>query len=135
MERLYGLDQPLWSQYIDYISHLFKGHWGQSYTHLEQPVFDILMEAFSLSIQMGFIALFLAFLVGIPLGLLAASKHKSIWDFLIMFSTISGFSLPCFLTAPVLILILSFHLKFFLKPFSPMPPHIFYPVLFYLLAH
>ena len=108
IEKKYGLDQPLMTQYWNYIKGLLRGHLGYSYKYEGREVRAIIGEAFPVSLKLGFYALLLSFLIGIPLGLIAASNHGTKTDSMVMMAAISGISLPSFLTAPILIYILSF---------------------------
>ncbi|MGE3973171.1 MAG: ABC transporter permease [Bdellovibrionales bacterium] len=107
IDAKYGLDKPLLIQYETYIVNLFKGDFGQSYKFIGRTVSDIIADAYPISFQLGIYALILSFLVGVPLGVLAASKHNTWIDNLTMIVAMSGVAVPSFLTAPILILVFS----------------------------
>ncbi|MCB0362672.1 MAG: ABC transporter permease, partial [Bdellovibrionales bacterium] len=75
IEAKYKLNSPLYVQYFDYISDLLRGDLGESYKYLGRPISSILSESLPNSLQLGFYALIISFLVGIPLGVFAASRH------------------------------------------------------------
>jgi oligopeptide transport system permease protein len=108
IEKKYGLDQPLWQQYWRHLTGVATGHLGYSYKYEGREVSSIIKDAFPVSFKLGFYALVLSFLIGVPLGLLAAAHHGTRVDSAAMVVAISGISLPSFLMAPILIYIFSF---------------------------
>lgn len=108
IEKRYGLDKPLVEQYYIYLRQVVSGDFGYSYKYEGRPVREIIRTALPVSLTLGFYALLLAFAIGIPLGILAASAHGKLTDSVAMFVAISGISLPSFLVAPILIYIFSF---------------------------
>ncbi|MCB0378512.1 MAG: ABC transporter permease [Bdellovibrionales bacterium] len=108
IEKKYGLDQPLWKQYFNYMGGLLRGHLGYSYKYEGREVSAIIRDSFPVSFKLGFYALVLSFFIGIPLGLFAASRYGTRLDSGAMILAISGISLPSFLVAPILIYIFSF---------------------------
>ncbi|HNB24871.1 MAG TPA: hypothetical protein PKZ32_20790, partial [Candidatus Melainabacteria bacterium] len=81
----YQLDKPVAQQYFIYLSRLAKGDLGISYKYVNRTVQDILAEAVPVSFQLGFSALLLAVMIGIPLGTLAAVNRGSWLDVTAMF--------------------------------------------------
>ncbi len=108
IEKKYGLDQPVIKQYWNHISGVATGHLGYSYKYEGREVSSIIKDAFPVSFKLGFYALVLSFLIGVPLGLIAAANHGTRIDSTAMVVAISGISLPSFLMAPILIYIFSF---------------------------
>lgn len=108
IEKKYGLDKPLLRQYWDHMSGVATGHLGYSYKYEGREVSSIIKDAFPVSFKLGFYALILSFLIGVPLGLIAAANHGTKLDSGAMVVAISGISLPSFLMAPILIYIFSF---------------------------
>jgi oligopeptide transport system permease protein len=107
IDAKYGLDKPLLIQYENYMLGLLKGDFGQSYKFIGRTVSDIISDAYPVSFQLGIFALILSFIVGIPLGVIAAAKHNTWIDSAAMITAMSGVAVPSFLTAPILILIFS----------------------------
>jgi oligopeptide transport system permease protein len=107
IDAKYGLDKPFLVQYETYIFNLLKGDFGESYKFIGRSVSDIMSDAYPVSFQLGIYALIVSFLVGIPLGVIAASKHNTWVDSITMIAAMSGVAVPSFLTAPILILIFS----------------------------
>ena len=77
----YGYDQPVLVQFKNYMVNLLQGDMGESMvTKAGEPVTNVIASYFPVSCKLGLIALALAVFLGIPLGLLAAVKHNSIFD-------------------------------------------------------
>ncbi|MDE0151661.1 MAG: ABC transporter permease [Bdellovibrionales bacterium] len=125
----YSLDAPLYQQYWMYIKKLVQGDMGASFKYLEQDVSDILGDTMPVSVQLGLYALILSYLLGIPLGLLSAVKHNTLWDRLAMITAISGIALPSFLVAPLAILFFGFYLGWFEVALWEGPAYYVLPVL------
>lgn len=107
----YHLDKPVWEQYLRYLGDLARADLGPSYRYLgTRGVNEIISESLPVSAQLGFFAIALAVVVGVPLGALAAYRKNSLFDFASMFVAISGISLPNYLLASLLILVFSMHL-------------------------
>ena len=135
IEAHYGLDQPISTQYFNYIGGLLKGDLGESYKYIGRPVSMIIGETLPVSFQLGFYSLLLAFAVGVPIGVFAASKHNTWADNAVMILAISGVALPSFIVGPVLVMIFCFGVPFAsLKGFLPpalweAPDHYLLPVV------
>ena len=127
IEAKYNLNAPLIQQYGDYIFGLFKGDLGESYKYLGRNVSEIILETLPVSFQLGLYALIISFVVGIPLGLFAASRHNTLWDNSAMFMAVSGVSLPSFLIAPILIIIFCFWLDWLPAAFWDGPEYYILP--------
>lgn len=126
IEAKYHLNDPLPIQYKNYLFDLVKGDLGQSYKFIGRDITDIIMESLPISIQLGLYALLLSFLIGIPLGLIAASRHNTWWDNIAMMGAMSGVALPSFLVGPILILI-------FCYGFNILPPALWEGPIYYIL--
>ncbi|MBL7689439.1 MAG: ABC transporter permease [Bdellovibrionaceae bacterium] len=120
IEARYGLNDPMHVQYLRYIGGLVRGDWGESYKYVGRSVSDIIAETLPVSMQLGFLSLLMALAVGVPLGVLAASRQNSWVDTTAMLVAISGVALPSFVVGPVLVMIFSFGIPFsFLHGFLP----------------
>jgi oligopeptide transport system permease protein len=113
IERKYKLDAPIMEQYLNYLGNLAQGDLGQSYKYLGRNITEIIGESLPASVQLGVYSLLLAYMIGIPFGVLAARYHNRWPDHLMMALAISGVSLPSFLVAPILILLFCFGLGWF----------------------
>lgn len=113
IEEKYNLRDPLWSQYLSYLGGVVTGDLGESYKYIGRPISEIIKDSLPNSIQLGVYALLISYMLGIPLGLIAASRHGSWLDSALMILAICGVSLPSFLIAPIFVLIFAFSLGWF----------------------
>ena len=102
LEARYGLDKPLVVQYGLWISNiLFRGDFGNSFRY-QRPVVDILQERLPRTIIISLVSIVFTWIIAIPLGIIAALKKNSVWDYLLTFLSFIGLSLPAFLLAILL---------------------------------
>lgn len=102
------LDRPVVAQYADFIKGMVTGDWGRSIFD-KRPVTEHLKDRFGATLLLAFAAMFVAVVIAIPIGILAAIKRYSFWDSAAMFVALVGISVPNFWLGPVLILIFSVH--------------------------
>lgn len=136
----YHLDDPLWKQYVNYIGEIvvpkistekpkisvlnstlidakigdvyFRWmNFGPSFTSKSRSVNDIFRDQFPVSMQLGIMAVFMAVIIGIPLGILAALKQNTFWDYASMGVAIFGVSVPAIVLGPILVMIFGVILK------------------------
>ncbi|MBI2863822.1 MAG: ABC transporter permease [Chloroflexi bacterium] len=107
-----GLDRPFIVQYGDFVWNALQGEFGESYKYRGQAVNELIAEKVWVSSQLGFVALVIAVVLGIPLGLLAAFKHGTWADTAVVGATLIFISVPSFIVAPILLwtLVSSLHL-------------------------
>jgi len=111
MEAKYGLDKPLFSQYLTYMGDLLHGNMGMSIKKRGFTVNDIIRNKFPVSARLGGLAVLVSVFLGVPLGAVAAyNKGKTLDNILIVFST-AGIAIPSFLSSTLLMYILSVKLK------------------------
>jgi oligopeptide transport system permease protein len=111
LERKFHLDQPWYGQYFYYVKGVFTLDLGPSLVYRSQTVNDIIKANFPTSIQLGLMAMLFAIVVGVPLGILAALKQNSIFDYTAMGLANLGFAVPSFLVATLLIYFFALRLK------------------------
>jgi ABC-type dipeptide/oligopeptide/nickel transport system permease component len=106
LEKYYGLDQPVWKQYMDWIGGIVtRFDFGPIYSSRSRRVNDIFADHLPVSAQLGILSLLIAVVLGMPLGILAALKQNSFWDYVGMAVAIFGVSVPNIVLGPLLILI------------------------------
>ena len=132
IEAHYGLDRPVMVQYFRYLGGVVRGDFGESYKYIGRPVSSIIRETLPVSFQLGFYSILLAFLIGVPLGVIAASRHNSWKDNWLMILAISGVALPSFVVGPVLVMIFCFGQPF---PFMQgwLPPALWESPIYFIL--
>lgn len=106
-----GLNRPVLIQYGDFISKSLKGDFGESYSYSHLSVNQLIWKKIWVSVQLGTAAIILSIGFGIPLGLLTALKHGTLVDTIIMGSALFLYSMPVFIAAPFLILLLALNLQ------------------------
>jgi ABC-type dipeptide/oligopeptide/nickel transport system permease component len=99
LNRQYHLDKPWYVQYAYYVKGVFTWNLGPSMLQRNQTVNDIVSEAFPVSAELGGLAMLFAIVIGIPLGILAALRQNTIFDYLAMAFSNLGFAIPAFLTS------------------------------------
>ena len=102
--RQFGLDRPVWEQYWRFVTGALSGDLGNSYI-FGQPALKLIFERLPATLELAFMALFMAVLIGIPLGLYAGLKPNSPVSKTIMAGSILGFSLPTFWVGIMLIMV------------------------------
>lgn len=109
VEQQWGLDKPFLVRYADFVINVCKGDLGTSYA-TNQDVFDSIMVRMPATFTLAGFSMLLALLVSVPLGILAALKHNSIWDSLATALATIGVSLPKFWFGLVLMIFFSLKL-------------------------
>jgi ABC-type dipeptide/oligopeptide/nickel transport system permease component len=112
LTKYYGLDQPVWKQYVKYISDVvLRFDFGPTYRSRGRSVNDIFADHLPVSAQLGLVALLLALCIGVSLGIVSALKQNTIWDYMAMGLAIFGISVPSIVLGPLLILVFAIALK------------------------
>ena len=105
--KAYHLDESLPKQFARYMSGLLRGDLGPSYRYRDYTVSELIRSGFPLSLQLGAMAITLALLVGVSAGIVAALRQDSLLDRVVMSFAMTGISIPVFVVAPVLVLLLA----------------------------
>lgn len=111
LEAHYGLDQPLWKQYANYLGNLARGDLGPSFKYTNRSVNEIIGEKLPVSLELGAWALLVALGLGLPLGVLAAVKRNSIVDYVCSAVGMIGICVPTFVLGPLLALSFGIYLQ------------------------
>ena len=111
-EKHYGLDQPVWVQYLRTMGGYLQGRMGPSMYYRDRAeVSELIWPAFQTSLLLGSIAALIAFGLGVPLGMVAASRQNRWPDHLASTLSVLGICVPNFLLGPLLVLLFTFTLK------------------------
>jgi len=114
----YGLDQPVWIRYVDWLSDALRGDFGVVITS-NRPVSGVIVQRLPNTIALGLFGWAIALLIAIPTGIYAAVNKDQLGDDLSRFVALSGISLPNFWLGLMLILITAVWLDLF----SVLPPN------------
>ena len=111
LDHLYGLDRPLAVQYLHYLEGLAHGDFGDSYQLRDQSVASLIAQGLPVSASVGFAALVLAILGGVPLGIWAALRRAGAIDHAVTALATLAIALPAFVTGPLLALLFGLALR------------------------
>jgi oligopeptide transport system permease protein len=106
----YGMDKPIFMQFLDYLKGLLTFDLGPSLIYKDQTVSEIIGSGFPVSIVIGLSALLFAASIGVPLGLIAALKQNTGPDYSIMAIAMAGICIPSLVTGPILSLVFGVYL-------------------------
>ena len=107
-----GLNKPLYTQYVIFMSKAFRGDLGISYT-TNRNVSKTILEKLPATAVLGFTAIFISFVIGVLAGVISALKQNSFLDFLSMSVALFGISVPQFVLALLAVFIFSATLGWF----------------------
>ena len=113
MHEYYGLDKPMFEQYITYMGNLLRGDLGTSLRTQNRSINEVLIKAFPYSIDLGLRALIFAVVAGLFLGILAALHQNQFWDHFGMTLAVIGVSIPSFIIGTLLQYFLAVRWKIF----------------------
>lgn len=105
LNRAYGLDLPLWQQYVRYLGNVLHGDFGPSFVYRDYSVDELISQALPYSMILGSWALLFALTIGISIGAYAALRQNSWADHLVMAVATFGVTVPNFVMGPVLSLV------------------------------
>jgi peptide/nickel transport system permease protein len=114
LKRFFGLDQPWWRQYAIWIGGLATGDLGTSW-RTGKPVFSLILERLPVTVELTALAVAFALLLGIPAGIVSATRRDQAIDTATRVGTLLGLSIPVFWQGTMLILFFSIYLRW-------MPP-------------
>src|SRR5919106_188506 len=114
LKRFFGLDQPWWRQYASWVGGLVRGDLGTSW-RTGKPVMALILERLPVTFQLTTLAVGFALALGIPAGILSATRRDQAIDNVTRIGTLLGLSVPVFWQGTMLILFFSIYLRW-------MPP-------------
>jgi len=126
--KLYGLDKPMYEQYGLYFLGIAQGDLGFSLSD-ERDAVEVVVEAIPKTLQLGLSALFVAVLLGVPLGIIAALHRNKPIDRIVMSLAVFGYSIPNFFLGILLILLFSLSLRVLPSSGSDTWWHMIMPVI------
>ena len=106
LRREMGLDQPVWKQFVDYVSNILHGDFGISLVS-KTPILDEFLKLFPATLELTICAMLFAIILGVPAGVIAAWRRGGVYDQSLMGLALTGYSMPIFWWGLILILIMS----------------------------
>ncbi len=106
LKKQYGFDKPLHVRYWMWLKNLAHFDFGESFTY-EEPVLDVIVSKFPVSMQFGIVSFILSYLICIPLGVFKAVKHGTSFDLVSSFALFVMYSIPPFMLGILLIVFFS----------------------------
>ena len=116
LKKLYGLDKPLYEQYWTWLKRLVKFDFGRSFAPDGRPVWEKIKERLPITITINILSMLLIFIIAIPLGVIAAVKHGTLFDKVTTVIVFIGYATPGFWLA--LLLMMLFGIKLGWLPLS-----------------
>ncbi|HLZ68808.1 MAG TPA: ABC transporter permease [Dehalococcoidia bacterium] len=112
LAKQFGLDKPVWQQYVTFLGKAVRLDFGKSYVFKTRSVTEILKKQTKVSVELGLVALAIAVIGGLGLGIMAAMNQNGPADYICTFLAMLGIALPNFVLGVFLILlfVLVFHL-------------------------
>ncbi|MBS0517817.1 MAG: ABC transporter permease [Proteobacteria bacterium] len=126
--KAWGLDQPIWQQYLAYIGHALTGDFGKSMRD-GRPAIDLVMERVPATLAITLPALALKLGIGIPAGIYAALHRNTFADRMTMALSVAGFTMPSFVLALLLVLIFSVTLGWLPASGNDSPVNAILPII------
>ena len=108
--QLRGFDQPWHIQYVNFVKNALQGDFGESYRYSE-PAFDVVMRRFPATVQLALIALAVSVILGVPIGVLSATRPNTGLDYIATLAALIGQSVPSFFLGIMLMLIFGVWLR------------------------
>ena len=111
MAKQYGLDKPVWQQFVIFLAKAVQGDFGHSYVYKNRAVYEIISQAFPVSLHLGGMALAVALVGGLTLGISAAVHQNGPVDYLCSLTAMLAVALPNFVVAVFFILLFALFLQ------------------------
>lgn len=121
-----GLNEPFHVQYVHYLTDMLRGDFGESYQY-QRPALSLVTERLFATITLSVLAMIIAIIISIPLGIIAALKRNTIIDFLISGVSIVGKAMPNFWIGIMLILFFAVVIQIFPVSGADTPAHFILP--------
>jgi peptide/nickel transport system permease protein len=106
LEEYFGLDKPVIEQYFSWIGNAVQGNLGFSVRH-GRPVTELILERFPVTVELAILSVFIALIIGLPIGVLSAIRHNSFLDLFGRIFSMLGLAVPNFLLGTLIIYVLS----------------------------
>jgi ABC-type dipeptide/oligopeptide/nickel transport system permease component len=128
IRQQFGLDRPLWVQYVSFVTHLVRGDFGQSF-YYRTDVFELYLSRLPASLLLASAAMAFSLIVGIPTGIIAAVRVNQWWDSAGKLFALLGLSMPSFWVGLIMILFFSVYLGWLPSSGSGTVLHLVMPAI------
>jgi peptide/nickel transport system permease protein len=98
LSRMYGLDQPLYVQYLKWMKSVFQLNFGWS-LQWQKPVIELIMERLPMTLLISFSSLLVVWILAVPIAIASATNQYSLFDYVFTFLGFVGLAMPAFLLA------------------------------------
>ncbi len=123
-----GFDRPVLVQYLDFLQGAVHGDFGVSLRQ-KQPTFNLVMDRMPATLELAATAMLIAVILGLPIGIFAATKRKTAWDGLVMLFALIGQSMPVFWLGLLLVMVFGVNLRWLPIAGTGTPAHLILPAL------
>jgi peptide/nickel transport system permease protein len=127
-EKRLGLDRPIWVQFIDFTTDIARLDFGDSLWQ-HRPAMTIVFEKLPLTLELAFLGIGLAFVLSIPLGIIASLRPGGVSDRSTIFISLIGLSIPQFWLGLLLIVVFAVQLRWLPTSGIDTPAHIILPAI------
>lgn len=134
LKARYGLDKPVWQQYVVWLGGVARLDFGMSFKHPDESVMGLIRRTWPTTMHLGLMAIIVAFGVGLPLGIISALRQNTWIDYVATLMSVIGYVTPHFVWGILFILIFSLALKWLPTGGWDEPKNWIMPVLAYSLA-
>ena len=121
MRAKYGLDQPIYIQYVNWAGQIVQGNFGMSLRN-DEPVLGTIFRRLPITLELALLSVLISGLIAVPLGVISAVKRNSGTDFMVRLIAMLGLSIPNFWLAAMLLLVTG-------VVFHWQPPLLLVPIL------
>lgn len=123
-----GLDRSIWAQYVEYLTNILHGDFGDSY-YFQRPVLDLLKERLPATLKVQSIALLISLPLAVIFGIISAIKRNSLLDNAVTVLVVAGRSIPSFWFALLMVMIFSVKLGWLPPSGYGEPSQLIMPVI------
>ncbi len=123
-----GFDRPVLVQYLDFLQGAVRGNFGDSLRQ-RQPNFQLVMDRVPATVELALAAMLIAIVIGLPIGIFAATRRKTAWDGFVMLFALVGQSMPVFWLGLLLVMVIGVNLRWLPIAGRGTPAHLVLPAL------
>jgi peptide/nickel transport system permease protein len=120
VREAHGFNEPIYVQYFFYMGDLLRGDWGISRAHSDMPVLEVIKLRLPATIELTTVSMLIATVIGIPLGVISATRKDKLPDHLTRIFALSGVSIPIFWLGFLTQYLFYYQLKIHNLPYLPL---------------